>query len=102
MSPCSYAREHNPLLIHLYETTQPRSSTYIMTGLVPCRLMKNLPDSLSQLLSLAAQSSSARSTKPLPIVAAQHQAVQQELILGDGNEWRNLLVRVLPGLKQVA
>ena len=64
--------------------------------------MKNLPDSLSQLLSLAAQSSSARSTKPLPLVPAQHQAVQQELILGEASEWRNLLVRVLPGLKQVA
>ena len=69
---------------------------------MPCRLMKNLPDSLSQLLSLAAQSSSARSTKPLSVAATQQQAVQQELILGDADEWRNLLVRVLPGLKQVA
>ncbi len=64
--------------------------------------MKNLPDGLSQLLSLAAQSCSARSTKPLPLVPAQHQAVQQELILGEASEWRTLLVRVLPGLKQVA
>ena len=64
--------------------------------------MKNLPDGLSQLLSLAAQSCSAQSTKPLPLVPAQHQAVQQELILGEASEWRTLLVRVLPGLKQVA
>ena len=34
-------------------------------------------------------------------MAAQHQAVQQELILGEADRWRRLLVRLLPSLKQV-
>jgi hypothetical protein len=65
------------------------------------RLLKNLPDSMEALLDLASQSHAAHAAKPLPVVAAQHQAVQQELILGEADRWRRLLVRLLPSLKQV-
>lgn len=66
------------------------------------RLLKNLPDSLSNLLELASQSSSAQRPNAVPGPAAQqHQAVQQELILGEADEWRGLLVQLLPTLKQV-
>lgn len=65
------------------------------------RLLKNLPDSLGALLDQASQSFAAQASKALPEVAAQHQAVQQELILGEADRWRRLLVRLLPSLKQV-
>lgn len=67
----------------------------------PCRLMERLPKSLRALLSQVSQASAARGFKALPRVAAQHQAVQQELILGDADEWQGLLVGLLPSLKQV-
>ena len=65
------------------------------------RLLKNLPDSLGVLLDQASQSFAAQASKALPKVASQHQAVQQELILGEADRWRRLLVRLLPSLKQV-
>ena len=34
-------------------------------------------------------------------MAAHHQAVQQELIMGEADEWQGLLVGLLPSLKQV-
>ena len=67
----------------------------------PCRLMEGLPKSLRALLSQASQASAARGFQALPRVAAEHQAVQQELILGDADEWQGLLVGLLPSLKQV-
>ncbi len=66
-----------------------------------CRLLESLPKNLSMLLSQASQASAARGFKALPRVAAHHQAVQQELILGEADEWQGLLVGLLPSLKQV-
>ena len=63
--------------------------------------MESLPNSLRALLTQASQASAAKGAKALPRVAAHHQAVQQELILGEADEWQCLLVGLLPSLKQV-
>ena len=63
--------------------------------------MESLPRSLGALLSQASQAAAAKGVKALPRVAAHHQAVQQELILGEADEWQGLLVGLLPSLKQV-
>ena len=66
-----------------------------------CRLLESLPKSLDTLLSQASQASAAKGFTALPRVAAHHKAVQQELILGEADEWQGLLVGLLPSLKQV-
>ncbi len=68
---------------------------------VTCRLLESLPRNLRNLLSQASQASAAKGSKALPRVAAHHQAVQRELILGEADEWQGLLVGLLPSLKQV-
>ena len=68
---------------------------------ITCRLLESLPRSLRNLLSQASQASAAKGSKALPRVAAHHQAVQRELILGEADEWQGLLVGLLPSLKQV-